>query len=171
MVVVFLKDVEANYLLASNAGGRMPCHLQLECGLEGVQDLSSLETSSSSDKSGNGHRRRAAMVEAEKETKKLKTKLETCMDNMDSCFQMVSNMCKNRQEGIATVQPAPMNVTVDDLTESTKVFDAITKLNLAINDTGSMTSMSPCTREKYMSSLQARRKRLIEALFDLEEKK
>ena len=32
LVVVFLKDLEANFLLASNAGGRMPGHLQQESG-------------------------------------------------------------------------------------------------------------------------------------------
>ena len=32
LVVIFLKDLAANFLLASNAGGRMPKHLQQEPG-------------------------------------------------------------------------------------------------------------------------------------------
>jgi hypothetical protein len=39
LVLVFLKDIEANYLLASNAGGRMPLHLQMECSIESPPEL------------------------------------------------------------------------------------------------------------------------------------
>lgn len=51
LVVVFLKDVQANYLLAANAGGRMPTHLQMESGFNIYTDVSSLGNSSDQDQS------------------------------------------------------------------------------------------------------------------------
>ena len=44
LIWVFCKDYEANFLLASNAGGRMPHHLQIEAGFE--ETVSSLDDSS-----------------------------------------------------------------------------------------------------------------------------
>ena len=49
LVAVCLKDIEHNYLLAANVGGRMPWHLQMECGLDSAAaELSSLEESDTS---------------------------------------------------------------------------------------------------------------------------
>ena len=42
LVWIFCMDLEANFLLASSAGGRMPCHLQVEAGFEREMSLSSL---------------------------------------------------------------------------------------------------------------------------------
>ena len=39
LVWVFCKDLEAGFLLASSAGGRMPNHLQVESGFENMSPL------------------------------------------------------------------------------------------------------------------------------------
>ena len=163
LVVVFIMDVQANYLLASNAGGRMPCHLQLECGKEGVPELSSLESSGSSGKSTNVHSRKASLLEAQQETKRLKTKLDTYMDKMDNCFDMFSTLCKERQE-------TAMNAQREVFTHSGSVMDAISKVNQEVAVIENMRSMPAQSKEKYISILNARRDRLIDILSDLEEK-
>ena len=176
MVVVFLQDVQANYLLASNAGGRMPGHLQLECGPEGAQDISSLETSASSDQSGkppNSHKKRAFLV-AQAESKKLRTKMDTCFDKMDKCFDMISSTHKGEQHAPAkeaAAQPVLQHThTMKEFTSSTEVFKALTEVNHAFNDTETFESMSPQTRAKYLLGLQTRRERLINKLLEFEQK-
>ena len=82
-----MKDMECNYLLASNAGGRMPCHLQLECGLGGQPELSSMEESDDSETTGavatktvvsamkTTQSRKRTLIEAEAATEVLKNKM------------------------------------------------------------------------------------------------
>ena len=48
LLYIFCKDIEANFLLANNAGGRMPRHLQVESGFN--EELSSLGEDASSGK-------------------------------------------------------------------------------------------------------------------------
>jgi hypothetical protein len=116
------------------------------------------------------------MLEAEKETKKLKTKLDTCMDKMDNCFDMFSTICKQKQEAAkaqeeaAKAQEEAAKAQREVFTHSGSVLKAIANVNREIADTASMSSMSPDTRERYMKSLHNRRNRLVDILCDLEEK-
>mmetsp|Transcript_121592 Transcript_121592/g.349491 ORF Transcript_121592/g.349491 Transcript_121592/m.349491 type:complete len:342 (-) Transcript_121592:231-1256(-) len=83
LVLVFLKDVEANFLLSANAGGRMPHHLQLECGLETQRDVSSLEESCSEKPTNMRSKMRGKkreLMEAAIQTKKIKTDLTNVVD-------------------------------------------------------------------------------------------
>jgi len=150
LVVVFLADVESNYLLAANAGGRMPGHLQMECGFEGSPSFSSLENDS--DPQSRVTAKKKAILEAQEETKELKADIRTVVAKLDHCLEAQQQA---QQQANRT---------------SDQVFDEVTKMNRALNDKESLQSMSPNTREKYTTSLQAKRKRYIDDMFEMEEK-
>ena len=165
LVALFLKDVECNYLLASNAGGRMPGHLQLECG-EGVPaEMSSLEEDSGDSSDARAtcgdtrvttKNKKKKLLVAEKATEALKCKLSDAME-------WVAATCKRRQEQDSNA--------VQDITtmNSDQLFTLITKYNHALNDTQSLGSMSPITRERWETNLKTKRKRCIEQMFKLED--
>ena len=144
LVCIFLQDVKANYLLASNAGGRMPSHLQMEFGFDGVQtqELSSLETTESVPT------KRDALVAVQTENKKLKVKMETCIDKMD---RWLTNITKHQDEFT--------NIMIAE----------VDRVNMRLCDTAAMQSMSPRTREKWRLYMEGRRKKLIGMLFDSDE--
>lgn len=146
LVVVFLKDVEANYLLASNAGGRMPGHLQMECRIEAPQDISSLEDSDQS----KSNAKRKALIEADKDTKKMKTKF-------DGILTIVSTMCKERKAS---------NDSENLMSSKNSIFENITQINQALKDNETLAAMSPNTRENYVNLLQAERKEYIERMLE-----
>lgn len=150
LVVVFLKDKEANFLLGANAGGRMPIHLQMECGFEPSTEISSLESSGSNDEpptTCTGPKTKRTVLEEEQlATKKLKSEMTTT-------FAMITSLCKDKKEAMKDPR--------------TEVFEQVMKMNQAINDSAAMSTMSPNTREMYMSSLQLQRKRLIERMSEL----
>ena len=143
--MVFLMDQKVNYLLASNAGGRMPGHLQMEISSLGSNSNSSSEQAVASTAS-NAKRRQQ---EAENETKKLKTE-------MFNSLAMLNSVYKGRQE------------KENGVPDKNIIFDDVVKCNQALNDTVSLNSMSPQTREKYVTCLQARRKRLIDQMIEIE---
>ena len=84
LVAVFLVDKEANFLLAHNAGGRMPSHLQMESGRAGSPGVSSTEDSD--DRSRMTARKREA-IEAINESKKVKA-------NMNKAAMIFVDMCE-----------------------------------------------------------------------------
>jgi hypothetical protein len=174
LVMVFLQDLKANYLLASNAAGRMPTRLQFECGFDAMQDMSSLETAGSSDtdggnSAGNGSiSKKRALVEAEADNKKLRTKMEKALDKMDNCFEMINNLCQYKRSTPSEEVPIPVAPAVQ-VRSSDNIFEEVVSVNHALNDTESVKSMSPRTKEVYYLSLQTRRKRLLKQLLELEQ--
>jgi hypothetical protein len=150
LVVVFLRDVEANYLLASNAGGRMPTHLQMECTIVGPQELSSLDSSTSNQQ----QRKKRAMIDAEKETKQLKS-------DISSVVTMISCMYKERQDS------KKVSGHNEEYTNSKEVLADINELNQSINDKTSIDSMPAGAREEYVLALNEKRTRLISKMLEL----
>lgn len=145
---MFLKDKEANFLLAANAGGRMPVHLQMEYGFEAAPEISSLESEDSTEelplsKTTNSMKR--SIVNDQLETKKLKSE-------MSETFAAIKSFCKEKKEG--------KNLR-------TQILDEINRLNIMINDRDVMGSMTPTTRETYTTSLQMDRKNLIKQLSEM----
>lgn len=156
LVAVFLKDKETNFLLAANAGGRMPNYLQMECGFEPVQDISSLDGSVSGEercsseerpsaKSSSTNRKRV-IQEEQAATKQLKSEMTSTMTKLSSWYDDKKKHMKDPQ---------------------TEVLDEVIKMNQAIKDTESLNSMSPNTREMYTMALHVERKRLIEKMSKL----
>ena len=187
LVAVFLKDLDANYLLAASAGGRMPNHLQMECGFAETMEVSSLGESStdhhnsSSDdnrktntstvnssiricRSKSSSHKRMMMEEAEK-TKKLKGNIYHLVD-------MVTEIYKKKEvpESKATNDATPIH-TNSEVGNCLEVFRTVTEMNRALVDREALETMSPRTREKYTRSLQSQRKRLIEHMSDVEERR
>lgn len=150
LVVVFLLDVQANYLLASNAGGRMPAHLQMECGFG-----SSPTESSSSDENNSDHSaatkarltsKKRTLLDAAQDTKKLKEELGGVMQVLSSITQRTST---------TTSASVPIG---------TNAFDEIAKLNQMLKDNESIVTMSPNSREMYLEGLHAERKYYIKGI-------
>ena len=131
----------------------MPIHLQMECGFQGNQELSSLGTSTSSDKAVAVSEKRRQQQDAEMETKRIKAEIM-------SSLAMFNSFYKERQQ--STTQTA---VAYDKNT----VLDKVVQCNLALNDTDTINSMSPRTREQYVASVTKRRRRLVAEMVNLEE--
>ena len=164
LVMVFLLDSACNFLLASNAGGRMPNHMQMELGFRSTSpEVSSLE-SNNTDKAVQAQGKRKAQIEAEKETKQIKVELMSTLES-------VKSFCKERQEMARQPPPPPpppppMPVAAPD---PNQLLAQIVQCNMLLNDDTNINSMSPTTRTRYVTGLQARRKRLILAMADQEE--
>ena len=129
----------------------MPAHLQMEISSLGSNSNSSSEQAVASSAT-NAKRKQQ---EAENETKKLKTE-------MLNSLVLLNSMYKDRQEND---NRAPNDNRTPN---KNTIFDNVVKCNHALNDTVSLNSMSPQTREKYVTCLQARRKRLIEQMIEIE---
>lgn len=154
LVGVFLVDKEANFLLAANAGGRMPTHMQMECGFDGTTEISSLDSEGSSNPS-NEHQAtskatvntsKRALVDAQLETKKLKTE-------MTDTVALIKSWCQDKSE----MARDPRKL----------VMDEIARISKAIIDEDTLRTMSPTTRQVYTDSLQMDRKRFVEKLSSL----
>ena len=148
LVTVFLKDVEANYLLAANAGGRMPNHLQMESGFE----KSSPETSSlsSGDQKSRATRKKKAITDELNETKKLKSDLSDMVVLLTSVYK------KEKQ------------TPSENGKKSDIIFQDLRDVNIALSDIDYLNSMSPRTREAYVDGMKYRRRRLALQLKELE---
>jgi hypothetical protein len=152
LVAVFLQDKSANFLLASNAGGRMPVHMQLEYGFEQTTEISSLEPSSSADEQqGTTTTTKINKVKRDMDNERLETK--KMKSEITTTFSKLSSYCDEK-----------MNKEKDPRKE---LLDEVIKMNQAINDVESLGTMSPNTRETYVTSLQLERKRLIDNLSKL----
>jgi hypothetical protein len=71
LVWLFCKDLEANFLLAGNAAGRMPAHLQLEAGFDDQSLSATSETGSATKRS---------IEENIEATKRLRTDMKETLD-------------------------------------------------------------------------------------------
>lgn len=156
LVVVFLKDIDANYLLASNAGGRMPNHLQMESGVEGSPDTSSFDESS--DEQTRVSAKKRAIVNEQNETKKLKS-------DLSDVVLLLSSVYKEKQQEKEEAQrttPEPKE-TYDD------VLAQVEKLTNKLQDEDALKLMPSTTRADYIESLQSRLARMVKKLKKLEE--
>lgn len=143
LVAVFLQDKEANFVLAHNAGGRMPTHLQIECGRTGSPKISSSEES---DNRARMTTKKRALLEASNDTKKLK-------NNLNNAANMFASMCEERKR----IQV--MNIDYED---------KIGKINDRLNNEATFNNMSPRTKDDYMRALLTKRKRLIDEMLESE---
>jgi hypothetical protein len=154
LVAVFLKDIENNYLLASNAGGRMPSHLQMECASDPTLDVSSMEESSG----GRATAGKRAAMEAQAETKKLKSEISQAVS-------LLTSMCKKKEEDMKKQEDS-----AEDTMEyrKDKLFIVIAQLNSALKDQETLNSMSPTTRDDYVQCITPRRKVAVRKMLQLE---
>ena len=126
LVCVFLKDMEANFLLADNAGGRMPKHLQAESGFEDVSELTT------------------KLEDEVTQAKRQRQKIDATLDKVASLIEKRDAVMEKR-DGNAT------DACID------KVANYLAK----INDRKVLASMSPDSRDIYVSTVKKRRKELL----------
>jgi hypothetical protein len=134
LVWVFCKDVDTNFLLAGNAGGRMPNHLQLEAGFD---DQSSMTVSDS-----NGSAKRSLEQELES-AKKQKLEMKETMDSVRAYIQNRTNNAGNTQES-----------------KLRKIAD----FSRMMTETDVLETMSPGSKEVYVESLRKERKIVMDKL-------
>jgi hypothetical protein len=135
LVWIFCKDLDANFLLAGNAAGRMPNHLQLEAGFS-IDDGSSLSASDGSAKK--------RVLESELElAKKQKRELQETMDSVKSFLQN-----KYKAEGSSKGQN----------------LRTIAEYSKMMTDASVLETMSPDSKAVYLESLKVERKNVMNQL-------
>jgi hypothetical protein len=99
-------------------------------------------------------RKKRAMIDAEKETKQLKS-------DISSVVTMISCMYKERQDS------KKVSGHNEEYTNSKEVLADINELNQSINDKTSIDSMPAGAREEYVLALNEKRTRLISKMLEL----
>jgi hypothetical protein len=132
LVYLFCKDIDSNFLLASSAGGRMPRHLQIESGFnEEVSCITDYPPSSAG--------KRAAIEDEISEVKKQRARIDNTLDRVCSFVES-----RNVEEDV-----------VDGYIS--KVADYSQKMQ----DSTTLETMSPDSKEMYVESLKKQRKHLL----------
>jgi len=140
LVWVFCMDLEANFLLASSAGGRMPCHLQVEAGFEREMSLSSL--------SGNNETAiDATLVSMEDELNRAKHTRQ----KMDDAVDVVVKLIKQKKEAKEN------EVKEEDI-------DKVYRYSNMMTNEKHLDSMSPDTKRVYTDTLRRKRKIVVDKM-------
>ena len=171
LVAIFLKDVDANYLLATSAGGRMPNHLQMECGFTASLEVSSLEDSSSSGNQKSSSDNRNSSSDNRKSLKGHRKAAPSIKKReMENEVEQTKKLKGNIHELVDIVKEVYTGKNVTNESNSIAVFKTVTEMNRALIDKEALETMSPRTRERYINSVQSQRRRLIEQMSELEAK-
>jgi hypothetical protein len=146
LVYLFCKDLEANFLLAHSAGGRMPAGLQVESGFEEeVSSVSGSDKSPSLIGSKRGREIESELAEAKQHRKEIGNNLAE-----------VISLMKSRSNN--TNSSAAKSPTIDD--HIRKVAD----YSKMMQDASTLDTMSPDTKAAWVSTLKQERKAVMEKL-------
>jgi hypothetical protein len=141
LVWVFCKDLECNFLLGNNAGGRMPRHLQLE---SGFQDHNSSLSSIGEETGGSSQSAKRKVDQLENDLaifKDRRLKLDKAIDKVTS---YLDNKGKN-----------------DDPNSKQQCINRITEYSQKMTNETVLDSMSPDSKNIYVSTLKQERKKLL----------
>ena len=142
LVYLFCKDLEANFLLASNAGGRMPKHLQVESGFS--EDVSSL----GDDGGSSGAERTIAVLEDElSEYKKQRVQWSGTMEKLVGYLE---NKNKSSSEEKSDTMDRYLSQVADYLVK--------------MKDDTVLNAMSPDSKAVYVTALKNRQKDVLNKL-------
>jgi hypothetical protein len=141
LVYLFCKDIEANFLLASSAGGRMPKHLQIESGFgEEVSCITDGPPSSTG--------KRVVAIEDELgEVKKQRARIETTLDRVVSFVESRNTGTEQRNED-------RMDGYIAKVADYSQKMQDITTLD----------TMSPDSKSMYVDTLKKQRKHLLKKM-------
>jgi hypothetical protein len=145
LLYLFCKDIEANFLLANNAGGRMPRHLQLESGF--AEDLSSLGEDVSS-----GNKRTAAIEDELQQYKKQRQQLSGTMEKLVGLLET-----KDKS------QSTPPGDSMD------KYIRQVADYSEKMQNDNVLNTMSPDSKEVYVNALKTRRKNVLKKMAESNE--
>ena len=137
LLYLFCKDVDANFLLANNAGGRMPRHLQVESGFN--EDVSSL----GEDGNSSGNKRTADLENEILAYKKQRQELSGTMEKLVGYLE-------NKE----SVQSDSMDQYIKQVADYSE----------KMQDDNVLNSMSPESKEVYINALRSRRKDVIKKM-------
>lgn len=140
LVWTFCLDIGSNFLLANNAGGRMPRHLQIEAGFE--EDVSSVTDDQNTGSSGE---KRIAELELEVEQSKKQ------QQKFDQCLGLVKSHFNKKEEKESNTHPCIEKVT------------AYSKMML---DSEVLETMSPSSKEVCLDAIKTQRSKTLEKLKD-----
>lgn len=129
LVWLFCLDLDANFLLACSAGGRMPKHLQIESGF--TEEMSSLGEDNSS-----GNTTKRSFEEELSSARKQRVELKSTME------RVVSLLDKKEQESDNEAG------RIKQVTEYSKM----------IGDSAVLETMSPDSKDVYVSAVKKKRK-------------
>jgi hypothetical protein len=135
LVYLFCKDIETNFLLAGNAGGRMPRHLQME---SGFSDQSSL---TGSENSQNVLKKRIASGEDE-----------------------LLNAKKARSEILETLSLVRSAMQKKQSPTRGECLNQVASYSQMMVDENVLDTMSPGSKQVYVESLKRERKDLLQKL-------
>ena len=147
LIWIFLIDREANFLLANNAGGRMPKHLQCEAGFDdgSGDEVSSL--SSSNNRSGNASSN-------EKRVRRLEIELESQKNQRRKVDQSIDYVITRLEKNDATSNAAD------------NYIDKVAGYSHKMQDHNTLNTMSPESKEVYLNSLKKQRNLYLQKLKD-----
>jgi hypothetical protein len=138
LLYLFCKDIDANFLLANNAGGRIPRHLQVESGFN--EDVSSL----GEDVSGSASKRVVALEDELSEYKKQRKEISGAMDKLVGYLDSKKDRNQNDSMDRYIKQAA-------DYSEK-------------MQDQNALNTMSPDSKEVYVNALKTRRKDVLKKM-------
>jgi hypothetical protein len=138
LVYLFCKDIEANFLLASSAGGRMPKHLQIESGF--TEELSCI-----TDGPPSSVGKRVAIEDELGEVKKQRARIESTLDRVCSYVESRNGGSEDRIKGY---------------------IDTVADYSQKMQDNTTLDTMSPDSRAMYVDTLKKQRKLLLQKMND-----
>lgn len=139
---LFCKDLQANFLIANSAGGRMPRHLQQESGFE--MEVSSLSGSASGSS---------------------RAKLEDDLTDSVSHRKRVGDVL-DKISGLIDTKVAKVAKS-EETTKEEELDQCISKVadySLKMQDPTTLESMSPNSRDTHASTLQRQRKNVLQRM-------
>jgi hypothetical protein len=142
LVLLFLKDLEANFLLANHAGGRMPEHLQLEGGFS--EEVSSSEGS---------------VVVHSSKTKKDLSSIAATIKRKESAMLETCNVIKSYYG--ASLEKEKKKQKKLEIDECSSKLMELDNHFIRLNSSDGLGSLSPETRELYVKTINLQRKTLI----------
>lgn len=147
LVWVFCKDLDANFLLAQSAAGRMPRHLQIEGGFQ--EDVSSL-----GEDGGSGSGKRHKLMEEEfDEAKKQRHQMRSALTELTGILK------RKKDDETVTGDEDPAD----------KSPEQVTKHSRWLTDEKLLDSVSPATKEACTATVRRKRKEALKRLNDEDE--
>jgi hypothetical protein len=141
LVYLFCKDIEANFLLASSAGGRMPRHLQVESGFtEEVSCITDAHTSSAG--------KRADIEDEIDQVKRHRARIENTLERVCSYVESKNGVTDDPVDGYIS--------KVDEYSKK-------------LQDLSTLETFSPDSKALYVKTLQKKRKRLLKKMDEEED--
>lgn len=143
LVWVFCVDLEANFLLANNAGGAMPRHLQLEQGVDGYDSIDGDAFGAAYNAVEAASRKRKAAEDELKERLESKARVDNMMNIVVSHFGDMKHQ-KDKKKS--------------NMEKADELIQKVARYQQLIDQTKSDSDMSPVSKSAFIEVLNGQRK-------------